>query len=220
MTAASFPRSQASPAPTEFAEIEPTRFCSVGGNGIKFYSNLRLTASVRCDQSAHCSARPWIATSNLELPRAAWKTPRCKSPCLAISFTLTAVCNARSLLADSTQGQKLITCMESSSIHRKSRKTVNLPPSGKQKQHGGQHPQPVSLGNPEHTPKAMPWQEKPLRPQRRKKSVNGKSRPNRVALCTMAVEGLLKLPYWKINPEPGVHLSDASLRGNEFPQSD
>lgn len=126
MTAASFPRSQASPAPAEFAEIEPTRFCSVGGNGIKFYSNLRLTASVRCDQSAHCSARPWIATSNLELPRAAWKTPRCKSPCLAISLTLTAVCNARSLLADSTQGQKLITCMESSSIHRKSRKTVQI----------------------------------------------------------------------------------------------
>ena len=126
MTAASFPRSQASPVPAEFAEMEPTRFCSVGGNGIKFYSNLRLTASVRCDQSAHCSARPWIATSNLELPRAAWKTPRCKSPCLAISFTLTAVCNPRSLLADSTQGQKLITCMESSSIHRKSRKTVQI----------------------------------------------------------------------------------------------
>ena len=131
MTAASFPRSQASPVPAEFAEMEPTRFCSVGGNGIKFYSNLRLTASVRCDQSAHCSARPWIATSNLELPRAAWKTPRCKSPSLAIHSPSPLLATLGVSWRIQTQGQKLIRCMESSSIHRKSRKPYKFAAIGK-----------------------------------------------------------------------------------------
>jgi hypothetical protein len=62
-----FPRSQASPIPTAFAEIGPTRFCSVGENGIKLYSNMRPNASFRCDQSANWSCATWIATSNPEL---------------------------------------------------------------------------------------------------------------------------------------------------------
>jgi hypothetical protein len=66
------PRSQASPVFAAFAEMEPTRFCSVGENGIKLFSNMRPNASSRCDQSANWSCATWIATSNHELHKAAW----------------------------------------------------------------------------------------------------------------------------------------------------
>ena len=68
----SFPRSQASALPAKFAEMEPTRFCSVGGNGIKLYSNMLPNASLRCDQPANCSCATWIARNNPEMPKADW----------------------------------------------------------------------------------------------------------------------------------------------------
>ncbi len=53
--------------PRKFAEMEPDRFSSVGGNGIKLYSNIRPNASCRCDQSANCSCATWIPQNPLRL---------------------------------------------------------------------------------------------------------------------------------------------------------
>lgn len=41
-----FPRLQVSSLPAAFAEVGPSRYWSVGGNGINLYSNYGLTASI------------------------------------------------------------------------------------------------------------------------------------------------------------------------------
>ena len=90
MIRASFPRphSQVSSLPAEFTEMEPTRFCSVGGNRIKLYSNMRPNASTRCDQSANCScAISGLPRATLDC-QSCLKSPRCKSPMMAIHSPL------------------------------------------------------------------------------------------------------------------------------------
>src|ERR1035437_7902247 len=87
MIRASSPRSQVSSLPAEFAEMEPTRFCSVGENRIKLYSNMRPNASIRCDQSANCSyAIPGLLATRIA--KSCLKSPKCKSPTTAIHSPL------------------------------------------------------------------------------------------------------------------------------------
>ena len=84
--------------PACFAEMEANRFCSVGGNGIKLYSNYGLTASISRDQLHICRCKlplcaagfakvagnlqkPRIAKTNRELPSAI-ANERILHPCL------------------------------------------------------------------------------------------------------------------------------------------
>jgi hypothetical protein len=144
MISGSFPRSQASSVPAYFAKREPARFFSVGGNGIKLYSNLRPNASIRCDQSAYCSCATWIATSNLNCPIGAWISPRCKSPVTAIHSPLPLFATLRGWLADSGTRSTLTQCIESQFCPRNLRITVHFAVIGKaERSRDGRHPQPV-----------------------------------------------------------------------------
>src|ERR1035437_4886427 len=94
MIRASSPRSQVSSLPAEFAEMEPTRFCSVGENRIKLYSNMRPNASIRCDQSANCSyAIPGLPQAT-RIAKSCLNIAKVQIEGYGNSFTLTAVCNA------------------------------------------------------------------------------------------------------------------------------
>src|ERR1035438_5561247 len=89
--------------------MEPNRVLSVGGNGIKLYSNLRSNASVRMRPVGKLLLRHLNCQSHLDchkppgLPRATPDNAKVSSPVMAISFTLAAGFRTRSeLLANPT----------------------------------------------------------------------------------------------------------------------
>src|ERR1035438_9745230 len=89
--------------------MEPNRVLSVGGNGIKLYSNLRSNASIRMRPVGKLLLRHLNCQSHLDchkppgLPRTTPDNAKVSSPVMAISFTLAAGFQTRSeLLADPT----------------------------------------------------------------------------------------------------------------------
>lgn len=145
--------------------MQPNRFCSVGGNGIKLYSNVRANASVRCDQSANYSSATWIATSN----RNCHKPPGNPQSGFANngnSLTLTAVCNVfggswRIQPSGQNSGRRI----EFNFIHRNLRTTVLLAAIPKIQAIAPESaPTAGSQGKVDNTPNALPWQEKRLHP--------------------------------------------------------
>ena len=99
---ASSPRSQVTASPADFAEVEPTRYLSVGGDGIKLYSNMLPSAWFRCDQPASCRRDLRARRRVCGIAKSAWKSLGWRLPIVATHFTFAAVCNVgRIFLAES-----------------------------------------------------------------------------------------------------------------------
>src|ERR1017187_2516063 len=125
---------------------------------------MRFLHRSRCDQTAnYCCTPSGFATSN----RDCQKHPEIAtvvSPAMAIQSPLPLF----AMLSEATEGFSIP--VESDPVHRTSNKirrnlriTVQICRHRKIKRsHSVRHPQPVSRGKVGHTPKGIPWQEKPL----------------------------------------------------------
>ena len=129
--------------------MEPSRFWSVGGNGIKLYSNMRPNASLRCDQSAICSyailGLPRLRLPQQPgLPNATLEVARSKSPTTAILSPLPLFATRSETL------RGFCPPVKSDPVHR----ILEYPPKSEnhhaicrnrkgKRSHSGRHPQPV-----------------------------------------------------------------------------